>query len=152
VSTKKQREQAKALENIRDALAEAGPLGGGTLLIIDDGGRPSSSGRTHCLEIHLLENKPARRYEPSCRIEGNVDEYRPQTTLYLTINVATLLGYRLNKSDQIIMGGYGYSRPHHIAEALAWAAGHPLYFDSLGAGIGNVRGWIGKAREASAAE
>jgi hypothetical protein len=89
---------------------------------------------------------------PHAASKGTWTSIARKTTLYLTINVATLLGYRLNKSDQIIMGGYGYSRPHHIAEALAWAAGHPLYFDSLGAGIGNVRGWIGKAREASAAE
>lgn len=144
MSTAKQRDQAEALERLRDALTAAGPDGGATILIIDDGGKPSSSGRTHRLELHLIQNDFVR---PAPGDDRPRERERPATTLYLTINVARALGYRLDSCDRILMGGYGYSRSHQIAEHLASLAGHPLYFDSIGGGIGNTRGWIGKPVE-----
>lgn len=135
MTTKKERARAEALENIREALKSCGPDGSSTLLIIDDGGRPSPTGRTHYLEIHVL----------SCQHAGGTNgewECRPRTTYYLTINAANLLGYRLNKADQIVMGGYGYSRSLHLASNLAHAAGHPIYCDTIGGGLGGARGWI----------
>lgn len=132
MTTKKQREQSEAFDNIRDALRSCGPDGNSTLLFIDDGGRPSNTGRTHYIEIHVLCNADDGRQA------GYV---RPRTTYYLTINSARALGYRLNKADQIIMGGYGYSRTLELATALAKRAGHALYCDTIGGGMGSTRGW-----------
>lgn len=139
MTTKKERERQEALELIRDALTACGPDGVATLLIIDDGGRPSSTGRTHRLEVHLIEPTT-----DTTRDISGVNRLRSRTTLYLTINAARALGYRLNKDDQIVMGGYGYSRSLEIATGLARLAGHPLYCDTLGGGIGSTRGWIGQ--------
>lgn len=140
MTTKKQREQAEAFDNIRDALAKCGPMGSATLLFIDDGGRPSSSGRTHYIEIHVLENQADGR--PTDTLRELCDSLRPRTTYYLTINAAHALGYRLNKADQIIMGGYGYSRTLQLASHLAARAGHALYCDTIGGGMGSTRGWV----------
>lgn len=134
MTTKKQREQAEAFDNIRDALRSCGPDGNSTLLFIDDGGRPSSTGRTHYIEIHVLSN--------SDTYAGKAQTDRPHVTYYLTINAAKALGYRLNKADQIIMGGYGYSRTQHLANHLAALAGHALYCDTIGGGMGSTRGWV----------
>lgn len=144
MTTKKERERKEALDNIRDALKACGPDGAATLLITDVGGRPSSTGRTHYLEIHVLSNEHVGEgYGP----DGM--RFRPRTTLYLTINAARALGYRLNRQGQIIMGGYGYSRSREIATGLARLAGHPLYCDTLGGGIGATWGWVGQKAQAA---
>jgi hypothetical protein len=145
MSTKKQREQAEVLENLRDALTAAGPEGGATLLIINASSKSSSTGRNHYLEIKLLENKHAENFAS----QGDGFRFRPRATLDLTYNVAKLLGYRLTKDGQIIMGGYGYSRSQQLTDHLAHKAGHPLYVQTIGEGMGDTNGWIGKVKVAS---
>ncbi len=136
--SKKQREteRAEALDNIRDALKACGPDGDSTLLIVDDGGRPSSSGRTHRLQVHVIEPTHTVGRPVGCR-----SVTRPRTTFFLSINAARVLGYRLAKDESILMGGYGYSRSLEIAQGLARACGHALHVDSLGDSFG-ARGWV----------
>jgi hypothetical protein len=137
MSTKKQREEAEALENLRDALTAAGPEGGATLLIINASSKSSSTGRNHYLEIKLLQNVEERRHYS----DKSPRKDRPEATLDLTYRVAKLLGYRLTKDGQIIMGGYGYSRSQKLTDHLAHKAGHPIYVQTIG--------WIGKVKVAS---
>ncbi len=133
---KRERDKLEALDNMREALEACGPNGTATLLIIDDGGKPSSSGRTHKLEIHVMRLNTVRLPNESMVTP------RPAIQEYLTINAARACGYRLSSDDRIIMGGYGYSRPQEIAQHLAHLVGHALHVETLGAGMGNVRGWV----------
>ncbi len=145
MTSKKQREaeRAEALENIRDALQACGPDGDATLLIIDDGGRPSNSGRTHKLELHVIRSVQVSL--PRGVKATPMNDERPTIREYLTINVARLLGVRLAKDDRILMGGYGYSRSLELATALARKAGHPIHVETIGGSFG-ARGWIGERK------
>jgi len=151
VATKKQREQAEALDNIRDALAACGPGGGSasaTLLIHDDGGRPTNTGRSHRLTVQLIRSE--WRPDPG----GKEQRLRPVCAEWLTRNVATACGYRYSDAHEaIVMGGYGYSRSTEIAQHLSRLAGHALYVQAIGATFAAPDGWVDNApKKATAAE
>ncbi len=144
MATKRQREQAEALDNIREALDACGPSGTATLLIHDDGGRPSGSGRTHRLTVQVI------RLAHSSGAENN-GEPRPVVAEWLTYNVAIACGYTFSKAhDAISMGGYGYSRSHQIATHLSHLAGHALHVQTTGATFAAPNGWVDDSRKAAA--
>jgi hypothetical protein len=130
--TKKEREKAEALERIREALAACGPSGTATLLIHDDGGRPSSTGRSHRLTVQVIRLRSPGRGEP-----------RPHIDEWLTFSVAKACGYTFSQAHEaIVMGGYGYSRSHQIAAHLSRLAGHALYVQTTGATFAAPNGWV----------
>jgi hypothetical protein len=149
--TKKQREQAEAFERIREALDACGPSGTATLLIHDDGGRPSGSGRTHRLTVQVIRNRVSGHSggyaEPSERLKY----CRPVIAEWLTYNVAIACGYTFSKAhDAISMGGYGYSRSNQIATHLSRLAGHALHVQTTGATFAAPNGWVDDSRKAVA--
>ncbi len=146
MSTKKEREKAEALESIRDALTACGPSGTATLLIHDDGGRPSSTGRTHRLTVQVI-----RLRSPGRDTESN-GEPRPHIDEWLTFNVAKACGYSFSeRHETITMGGYGYSRSHQIATHLSRLAGHALHVQTTGATFAAPNGWVDGSRPAKKA-
>lgn len=131
-------DKAEALESLKREVACCGPDGNATLLIIDDGGKPSGSGRTHKLQLRVMQ--PSMTSAPEGRLPNASD--RPQLVSWLNLIVARALGYRVTKDDSITMGGYGYSRPQDIAAHIASAVGHAVFVQSEGAGMGDIRGWV----------
>ncbi len=138
MTTKKQREQAEAFERIKEALAACGPDGTATLLIHDDGGRSSSTGRTHRLTVQVIRTMLG-------------PQPRPHVVDWLTFNVAKACGYTFSeRHDAISMGGYGYSRPHQIATHLSRLAGHALHVQTTGATFAAPNGWVDDSKKAVA--
>jgi hypothetical protein len=117
---------AASAARVRESLALCGPDGSQTLQLLDDGGRPSSSGRTHRIQVRVLGT-----------IEG-----RPVTLWHITHNVAEALGMRMTRDQEsILMGGYGYSRTLELAMRLSELCGHELHCESPGSFAG-ANGWV----------
>jgi hypothetical protein len=124
------KEQAEAWERIADSIKACGPDGSATLMFESVGSRPSSSGRTEYIDVHVL------------RIG---DDGRPAPSEWLAFNIALAFGYRFNRNHEAIaMGGYGYCRATQIVGDLARKAGHAIRVESHGFAFG-PRGWHPKA-------
>lgn len=107
-------------ENLKTYLADCGPEGKGTLLIMWTNGRPTSTGRTDYYEVRVLTIG---------------DDRRPEMTSWLNrlIPACDVIG-RFNKAHEMLaVFGCGYSKSHAIADALAHFAGHPIRVQGVSA-------------------
>lgn len=93
-----------------------------SLLFIVSDWRPNNSGLSCKIDVRLIEGS--------------------KVTMFLTYNVADATGTRFNrKTETISMGGYGYSRSTHLAQALAYMMGKPIHCQTIGECFG-ANGWV----------
>ena len=71
-----------------------------TILIIWNNGKPTNTGRSDYYSIIGL------------------DKDNKETTYNLSYGFAKVFGFRLNKDNQVLITGWGYSKTDHIKEHL----------------------------------
>jgi hypothetical protein len=123
-------ERDESIANLKEWLVKAGPEGSATVHIQWASGGPTSSGRTDRYEVRLWEFADTWVGRDH---SGRPAPMRPMPTLWLTFHVARALGYRFSeKSETMVLTGYGYSKAHQIASDLARLVGHPIFVQAPG--------------------